>query len=211
MALLPPSSRCTRFRCLAPSSPTARPALVDPVKEITRTAGSVTRALPTSAPPGSTWKRPSGRPASRENGRQHESAGDRGARVGLEDDGVAERQRRRHRSAGKDLREVERRNHADHSDRHATGQAQPGLAAAQQLSVRCHGDSGGREEHAGHQVRFKAGLALGGSGLAHEPIAEHIGVLLDERPGPAQHARPLLIGCCGPGFLRRDRGVRGAS
>lgn len=47
------------------SSPTARPAAVEPVNEMTRTEGSTTRVLPVSAPPGSTWNSPSGRPALR--------------------------------------------------------------------------------------------------------------------------------------------------
>ena len=61
-AELPPSSRCTRLRCWPASAPTARPARVEPVKAITRTAGSTTSASPTSAPPGSTCSTPVGQP-----------------------------------------------------------------------------------------------------------------------------------------------------
>lgn len=46
------------------ASPTARPAPVEPVKEITGTCGSATRAAPVSAPPGRMCRRFSGRPAS---------------------------------------------------------------------------------------------------------------------------------------------------
>ena len=63
-AELPPSSRWARLRCRAASSPTLRPAAVEPVKEMTRTRGSAISAWPVSAPPGSTCSRPSGRPAS---------------------------------------------------------------------------------------------------------------------------------------------------
>jgi hypothetical protein len=63
-AELPPSSRWARLRCCPASAPTARPALVEPVKAMTRTVGSTTIASPTSAPPGSTWKTPAGTPAS---------------------------------------------------------------------------------------------------------------------------------------------------
>ena len=38
-AELPPSSRCARLRCWPASAPTARPALVEPVNAMTRTAG----------------------------------------------------------------------------------------------------------------------------------------------------------------------------
>jgi len=63
-AELPPSSRCTRLRCCPASVATARPALVEPVNETTRTSGSVTSASPTSAAPGRTCSTPGGRPAS---------------------------------------------------------------------------------------------------------------------------------------------------
>ncbi len=63
-AELPPSSRCTRLRCWAPSEPTLRPAAVDPVKAMTRTGPAVTTASPTSAPPGSTLSSPGASPAS---------------------------------------------------------------------------------------------------------------------------------------------------
>ncbi len=64
-ALLPPSSSETFLSRPAASWPTRRPTAVDPVNETTETFGSVTSASPTSAPPTTTWSRPSGRPASR--------------------------------------------------------------------------------------------------------------------------------------------------
>ena len=63
-ALFPPSSSET-FLSMPPASwPTRRPTAVDPVNETTGMFGSVTRASPTSAPPTTTWSKPSGRPAS---------------------------------------------------------------------------------------------------------------------------------------------------
>ena len=47
------------------SSPTRRPAAVDPVNDTRCTLGSVTIASPVSAPPTTTWSTPSGSPASR--------------------------------------------------------------------------------------------------------------------------------------------------
>ncbi len=64
-ALLPPSSSETFFRRPPASSPTRRPAAVDPVNDTIATFGSVTSASPTSAPPTTIWRTPSGRPASR--------------------------------------------------------------------------------------------------------------------------------------------------
>src|SRR5699024_12863267 len=64
VALLPPSSRCTRLRLRPAASPTLRPAAVDPVKETTSISGASVQAAPASAPPGTIWKTPSGRPAS---------------------------------------------------------------------------------------------------------------------------------------------------
>ena len=46
------------------SSPIDRPTAVEPVKEMTRTCGSVTIASPTSLPPGSICSTPGGNPAS---------------------------------------------------------------------------------------------------------------------------------------------------
>ncbi|CAM5286163.1 hypothetical protein SVIOM74S_04646 [Streptomyces violarus] len=63
MAELPPSSRWARLRWRPAASPTARPAGVEPVKEMTETRGSATRACPASGPPGSTCSRSCGRPA----------------------------------------------------------------------------------------------------------------------------------------------------
>lgn len=63
IAELPPSSRWTFLRLRDAAAPTARPAGVEPVKEMTGTRGSSTRAAPTSAPAGSTDSTPAGRPA----------------------------------------------------------------------------------------------------------------------------------------------------
>ena len=64
-ALFPPSSSETFFSMPPASWPTRRPTAVEPVNDTTGMFGSVTSASPTSAPPTTTWSRPSGRPASR--------------------------------------------------------------------------------------------------------------------------------------------------
>ena len=66
LALLPPSSRVSRFTLAAQPAMTCRPVSVDPVNTILRTDGWSTSRLPTTLPlPGRTWNTPGGRPASR--------------------------------------------------------------------------------------------------------------------------------------------------
>ncbi len=65
LALLPPSSRVTRFTWSAQPAMIRLPTSVDPVKQTLRTAGWVTKRSPTIDPlPGITVKTPSGSPAS---------------------------------------------------------------------------------------------------------------------------------------------------
>ena len=66
LALLPPSSRVTGFTPRAQPSATRMPTSVEPVNTTFATSGCVTNLSPTIEPlPVSTWKTPSGRPASR--------------------------------------------------------------------------------------------------------------------------------------------------
>ena len=65
-ALLPPSSRVSRFTCAAQPAMICLPTSVDPVKQTFRTAGCSTRRCPTTDPlPVTTVNTPSGSPASR--------------------------------------------------------------------------------------------------------------------------------------------------
>src|ERR1039458_9551315 len=66
LALLPPSSRVTRFTCSEQPAMIAWPTSVEPVKQILPTTGWVTKRQPTTEPrPGKTWNTCSGIPASR--------------------------------------------------------------------------------------------------------------------------------------------------
>ncbi len=66
LALLPPSSRVTRFTWSAQPTMIDLPTSVEPVKQTLRTAGWATNRCPTTEPlPGTIWKTSSGRPASR--------------------------------------------------------------------------------------------------------------------------------------------------
>ena len=65
LALLPPSSRVTRFTCSAQPAMMRLPTSVEPVKQIFPTFSWVTKRHPMTLPrPGSTWKTSSGIPAS---------------------------------------------------------------------------------------------------------------------------------------------------
>ena len=65
LALLPPSSRVTRFTCSAQPAMIRLPTAVEPVKATLRTSGCSTRRHPASAPvPTITFSTPSGSPAS---------------------------------------------------------------------------------------------------------------------------------------------------
>ena len=192
-AELPPSSRCTRFRCSPASLATARPALVDPVNAMIRTSGLMIMASPTSAPPGSTCSSAVGQPGRREQlGEQH-AAADRGARVRLEHHGVAERECWRYRPDRQDRRHVERRDHADHSGRHPAGHAQPRLRRAQQLAVRLRGERGGLVALLGRHADLQVAKRRDGSGFPGQPGLDLVGVLKPQIAGLAQHRGPLAV------------------
>ena len=117
LALLPPSSRVTRFTWSAQPAMICLPTSVEPVKQTLRTSGWVTKRCPTTDPwPGSTVNTPSGSPASsaelgEPDRRQRRDLGR------LEHHGVAGRERRSETPAGDRHREVPRHDHADHAER----------------------------------------------------------------------------------------------
>ncbi len=202
-AELPPSSRCARLRWRAASSPMRRPTAVEPVKLMIRTSGSVISASPTSGPPGSTCSRPSGRPASSKTRARTTPPQTRGARVRLEHDRVAERERRGDRADGQDLREVERRDHADDADRHPLGEAEPRLLARQQLAVGAGRERGRLVDLLDGDVRLELGGGADLAALADDPALDLGGVLLPDAAGPAQDRGALGVRHGGPGRLRR--------
>ena len=171
-AELPPSSRWARLRCCPASAPTARPARVEPVNAITRTSGWVTSASPTSWPPGSTLSRPGRQPGLLEDAGEGDAAGHGGARIGLEHDGVAERQGRGHGADGQDEREVERRDHTDHAHR-----APGGTKLSRGRSVRSISPYGADASAAASRhspviiVQLEVALGLDAAGLADDPLA----------------------------------------
>lgn len=138
-----------------------------------------------------------------EDAREDGAAGDRGARVGLEDDGVAERQRGGDRADGQDGGHGERRDDADDARGDAAGGAQPWGAGAQQLAVGVAGQRGGFVALLRGRVHPEVAEGLDRAGLAGRPAPDLLGVVLQHLPGPAQHAGALLE--------RRGRQARCAS
>ena len=93
-----------------------------------------------------------------ENAGDDEAPGESGARIGLEHDGVAGRERGRHRAARKDQRKVERRNDADDATRQPPRQADAARIGGQHQALRLSAHRGGTIENFRHHVDFEAGL-----------------------------------------------------
>ena len=189
------------------ASPTLRPAAVEPVKEMIRTAGASTSAAPASAPPGRTCSTTVGKACLLEDASQHVAAAHRRARVGLEQHGVAERQRRGHRADGEDEREVERRDHPHDPGGHATGQRHPRLRGGQDLAERVRRQRGRLVALLRRRVGLELRLRRDRAGLPHEPVFDLGGMCLEQVTCPPKHCRTLLVRRPRPGPLRGRRGV----
>jgi hypothetical protein len=109
-------------------------------------------------------------------GQGHPTA-DGGPRIRLEDDGVPEREGRRHSPDGQDQREVERRDHSHHPDRHPPGQAQPWLVRTQQLPVGVGGQRRGFVALLGGHRRLEVPLRLDRPGFPNDPVRHLVRVL----------------------------------
>ena len=108
LALLPPSSRVTRFTWSAQPAMICLPTSVEPVKQTLRTSGWVTNRSPTTEPlPGMHGEHVLGQPGL-ERQLAEPDRGERGQLGRLEHHGVAGRQRRREAPAGDRHREVPR-------------------------------------------------------------------------------------------------------
>ena len=118
-AFFPPSSRWTCLRFSAASRMTWTPVSREPVMVMTGTSGWATIRLPTSPPPPwTTLMTPAGTPASTSSStKRSPSAGVSVA--GLKTTVFPHDERRDDLPGGDRDREVPRRDHADHADRHA--------------------------------------------------------------------------------------------
>jgi hypothetical protein len=175
---------------------------VDPVKEISLTSGSVTTGV---RPARQHVQQARGQPGLLEDPGQRDTAAHGGARIGLEHHGVAQGQRGRHRADGQDLREVERRDHADHADRDPFGEAEPGLLAGQQLTVGARGQRGGLVDLLGRDVGLEGHRGRDFAALPDSPPLDVGRVGQPQVGGAAQQGRPLGVRRRRPGRLRGRR------
>jgi hypothetical protein len=148
-----------------------------------------------------------------EDAGQDHAAADGGARVRLQHDRVAERKRRGDRPDCEDLREVERRDDADHADWHTLGEAQVRLLARQQLTIRPGRQGRGLEDLLGRHVRLELGGRRDLAALTDAPVLDLGGVREPDLARLAQDRRALGIrqrgpcrlgcgrGCCGGGYV----------
>ncbi len=138
------------------------------------------------------------------------SAADRGARVRLEQDGVAERQGGCHRPDGQDRRHVEGCDHADDPGGDPAGQAEALVLRREQLAVRCGGKRGGLIALLGRRHDLELAERTDRSGLAHQPADDLLGVPVPQVARASQHGGSLDMRCRGPRLLRL-RGPGGRS
>ena len=156
-----------------------RPTSVEPVKQIFRTAGWVTKRCPTTLPlPGRICRTPSGK--SRLQRQLSDAQRAEGSELGrLQDDGVAGGQGGREAPSGDGHREVPRDDDAHHAQRlvkrqiDATGDGN--LAPAVPL-----GRGGVVLEHVAHVARLPAGVPDDVAGVRH----------LEQRPAPRRGRPP---------------------
>ena len=146
-----------------------------------------------------------GQPRLPEHRLEHRAAAHGRLRVGLEDDGVPDGQRRARRSAcpSTDGR-VPGRDRADDAGRDAPEHRQaPGHDARDQLAVGLERHRRGRVELAGREVGLVEHLAVDRAGLALGPRPELGTVGLVDVRRPAEDRRALGVARVGPRGLRR--------
>ena len=204
LALLPPSSRVTRFTWSAQPAMIRLPTSVEPVKQTLRTSGWVTNRSPTTEPlPGMTVSTCSGRPASRASSPSR-IGGQRGQLGGLEHDGVAGGQRGREAPAGDRHREVPGHDDADHAERlverHVDAAGHRDLPAEQPL-----GRAGVVVEAVADVAGLPARVAPGVAGVAHLELGELLEVGVDHGGEPRAAAAARSPGARSPPRPGRPR------
>ncbi len=130
-----------------------------------------------------------------------EAAGQRGARIGLQHDRVAGRQRRRHRAAGQDQREIKGRDDADDAAWQAPRDAETAGIGGQHEALRLGAHRGRAIQQLRNEMDFEAGLGRNAAGFARDPGDQLLLVLLEQGRRLAQDFRALLIRGRGPSGL----------
>ena len=200
-ALFPPSSSDTFLSVLPASSATRRPTCVEPVNWIIWTHGSRHSASPASAAPGITCKTPAGSPASCK-ARAIMKPPDNGVcGSGFEDDGVARRQCRCHRTHGQDQRKVERRDDADDAARHTARIAQPRRRALQHFAACAERQGRGRMQQRDCFLHFVHSLGGNAARFACNDGSALIRGVLEHRGGFDKDGAALACRTTGPRAL----------
>src|SRR5215469_17998199 len=117
---------------------------------------------------------------------QYHSAAYGSSRVGLQHHGVAQRERGRNRPDGQDLREVERRDGTDDTDRYPLGEAQMRLLARQQFAIWPGWQRGRFEYLLGRHVRFELSRGRDLAALPDAPVLDLCRIRQPDIPGLAQ-------------------------
>ena len=221
LADLPPSSSDTGLMFSAASCMTRRPARVEPVKETMSTLGCAAMASPTTGPtPVTRLKTPGGQAHLVDDLGQDEGV-DRRHLAGLEDDGAADGQGRRHLEGDLVERVVPRRDGADDADRlvHDEGVADLLFPREALRRVGRVGEGPGRQpdldgarQRHGHAdlVRDDLGHLVGAGGQGLADALEQLAALLARGGGPGRGRRPPRPGrpcrrprACPRGWWRR--------
>lgn len=167
-----------------------------------------------------TW----GQPGFLEHARQHDPAADRRTGVRLEHHCIAQCKSRRHRPHRQRQRAVERRDDADHPDRHPAHDAQPGWLAGQQLALRSGRQPGGLVALLSGRGQLEVGLARDAAGLPDQPAGQfvriplqrlarapqHRGSLMERRPHLLRGAKTLTLGAGPTRYCRTPFSRRGS-
>ena len=129
-----------------------------------------------------------------EDGGEDGAAADGRLRVRLQDDGVAQGERRRDDAHAEDARRVPRGDGADDPDRHAPHHREAvGLRGRQQRPVRLGGHRRGVQQLLHREVLLVVHLVAVGAGLALRPRPELRPMGLVDGGGAAQDGGPLLV------------------
>ena len=140
---------------------------------------------------------------------QDHTTRDDGARVGLQDHRVTEREGGRDRTYREDQRKVKGCDDADDAGRDASREAQAGRFASQDIPRRVRREGRGLEALLGGNVDLQASFGPDAPGLAHDPVGELVGVVEEELTRPSKDGTSLVKGSRGPlTLIRRGNGGR---
>ena len=195
-----------RFRLRPAASASLRPVFVEPVKLIRRTAGCSTNSSAIGpAAPGACvtmFSTPAGSPASAKISAPDQPADYRRPLRRLEDDRVAEHERRRDRACREDQRRVPGRDRADDADRPAQAHRERARhVGGDDLPDRRVRGAGRLPEEARDEVHLEHAEAEAAAGLAREQLDDLVLPRLSSTSAALRKTR-----CRSAGGVARPRG-----